>query len=35
MEKFVIIHNCKYGKNIESHILVAECDDTYIDFITF
>lgn len=33
MEKFVIIHDCKYGKNLESHILVAERDNTYIDFM--
>lgn len=32
MKRFVIIHDCKYGPNLESHILVAERDYTYIDF---
>lgn len=33
MEKFVIIHDCKYGKDLESHIFVAERDDDYVGFM--
>lgn len=30
---FAIIHDCKYGPNLASHILVAERDNKYIDLM--
>lgn len=30
---FAIIHDCKYGPNLTSHILVAERDNKYIDLM--